>query len=321
MEDAGALLGIAHVLALFGLTGATGFEPARLEYAPPASIEACPSPDELRDAVSARLGYVVWRPDAARVVSVDIRAKRGGVAAVVRIHDPAGATGERALQAPSCPALAASVALAISIAIDPLSTGRPPPPKAPAPAAIPAPPKPEPALSSPPEPPAGPSLRVFGAVGVNAAFLAAPGVAPGARLQLGGRLGKLSLALEGRADLPTGRQVAAGGRVTSALLSVGLSPCWHVEPFAGCLIGAAGVLRADAEGLAQAQKGSAFHALVGARVAADWSMHRAVALRAQAEVGAVLTRIEIVDSQTGAAYWTTPPITLSLALMAVVDFL
>ncbi|MEQ9503330.1 MAG: hypothetical protein RIT81_41100 [Deltaproteobacteria bacterium] len=315
----------AAILALVALTAASPSSPqtARLDYEAPAAPEECPSADALQDAVSARLGYVVWRGDASRVVVVRIEARNSRFAATVRIVDAGRPAGRRELSAATCPALAASVVLAISIAIDPLSAGRP----APEPAA---PPEPEPPPPPPPPPPAhpepepepkGPPLQVFGAVGGHAAFFAAPKTTGGALVQVGARLGAFSAALEGRADLPASLDVGDDGRVESALLSAGLVPCWHVSAFEGCLVVAAGVLRTDAEGLVDARKGSAFHALVGARVAARWPLHPVVTLRLHADVAAVVTRVELVDPMNGEALWTTPPLVASLALMAVVDFL
>ncbi len=314
----------AGILALVALTAASPSSPqtARLDYEAADGSEDCPTADALKDAVSARLGYVVWRADASRVVVVRIEARSRRFAATVRIVNEGRPAGRRELSAATCPALAASVVLAISIAIDPLSAGRPAPEPAPPPEPEPPPPPPPPPPPAAPEPaPKGPPLQVFGAVGAHAAFFAAPNTTVGALVQVGARLGAFSTALEGRADLPASLDVGDDGRVESALLSAGLVPCWHVSAFEGCLVVAAGVLRTDAEGLVDARKGSAFHALVGARVAARWPLHPVVTLRLHADVAAVVTRVELVDPMNGEALWTTPPLVASLALMAVVDFL
>src|SRR5204862_4286698 len=110
-----------------------------LIYNPGADTTGCPDEQTLRNAVSARLGYDPFRPDAERTLQVDIvvdrRHERRGLRAHVELRDAAGnSAGSRDIgsQRSDCGELASALTLAISIAIDPMILTRPTPP-APAP--------------------------------------------------------------------------------------------------------------------------------------------------------------------------------------------
>ncbi|MBK7155435.1 MAG: hypothetical protein IPH72_27260 [Sandaracinaceae bacterium] len=81
--------------------------------------EQCPEEARaLRDAVSARLGYVPFRDDAPQHVRTVIRRDRGGLVATVDVFDAAGEqVGQREIRSRT------RVALAISVAIDPELAG------------------------------------------------------------------------------------------------------------------------------------------------------------------------------------------------------
>lgn len=121
--------GIAATTTIVGAAWAEGDPPvARLTFERGAGAEACPDQAALESAVAARLGYVPFRPDAVRAISVRFARSGRGIAATVVATTAEGASRERTLSSATrdCEELASAVALAISVAIDPESLGREP---------------------------------------------------------------------------------------------------------------------------------------------------------------------------------------------------
>lgn len=141
----------------------------------------------MRSAVSVRLGYDPFKPDPQRIVTATITREAGGLRGRFDLRDRGfNVRGSRVpgTDKSDCAELASAMALAISIAIDPLSVTRP---EAPQQLASP-PPLPTAPQSPPPEaprdarPPAPAAARAETApvtfrVGANAgaAFGATPG--------------------------------------------------------------------------------------------------------------------------------------------------
>jgi hypothetical protein len=128
--------GIALGAAISSVAEARASEHARaqLRYEGP---ESCPNESELRQEVLARLGYDPFDNEAPRVVTTVIRRTDGRFVATVTVREENGVVRTReplVSTATRCDELAASVVLAMSIAIDPMSLTRPPaapPPAAP----------------------------------------------------------------------------------------------------------------------------------------------------------------------------------------------
>src|SRR5262245_28813313 len=121
---------------------------ATLTHTREAGAESCPDEQELKDAVSGRLGYLPFQATAPRRIRVSVARTAGKLMATLVVEkDDAPAKTRKLESAPGdCLELAQSVALAISVAIDPLGGARPaePEPET-APAAAPEPePEPEP---------------------------------------------------------------------------------------------------------------------------------------------------------------------------------
>src|SRR5687768_8556101 len=74
---------------------------ARLAYVRGARAEGCPDERELMDAVSARLGYVPFREDAARLMSVDIGRSGSGLVARIVVRQKGAESGSRSLTSDS----------------------------------------------------------------------------------------------------------------------------------------------------------------------------------------------------------------------------
>lgn len=118
---------------------------ATLHYEVASGITGCFELSELQDAVAARLGYVPFSEQAP--LAIDARVNRAGsrLTAKLVVTDAQGAqTRELGSATRDCGELSRSLALAISVAIDPMSLVRPAAPG----------PKPEPAPSTAPAPPA-----------------------------------------------------------------------------------------------------------------------------------------------------------------------
>jgi hypothetical protein len=118
-------------LACFLCSGAAfGAQDARLVYSRTPDARQCPEETTLRDAVAKRLGYDPFVAVSARSMVVEIRGDGASLRArVYLVQSDNLAGGARELSSPllDCKELAAAVALAISIAIDPGVVDRSPP--------------------------------------------------------------------------------------------------------------------------------------------------------------------------------------------------
>jgi hypothetical protein len=117
----------AVLLSLAGVRGAQGDRApprARLDYRTDAAVVDCPDAGAMRATIASNLGYDPFRSAAPLRITSEIVADDGGrPLARIRIADQrTGADGWREIapEENDCVALARSVALAISIAIDPL---------------------------------------------------------------------------------------------------------------------------------------------------------------------------------------------------------
>jgi hypothetical protein len=93
---------------------------------------------------------------------------------------------------------------------------------------------------------------------------AAPAPAVSGSLMLRGRGKRLSIALEGRLDLPASRSVGTASVSTAQTLAV-LAPCVHFDPLAFCATLVAGSLRASSENVRFPRTDASFQAALGPR--------------------------------------------------------
>lgn len=304
-----------------------------LRYVRGPGSERCPDEQSLRENVLAHLGYDPFGAGRGRVdVIVGRRGRGNGLRAQIeRVDDGGAITGARALDSSSanCTELAASIALAVSIAIDPLR-GSFPHRTAPPGAALVAPPPPAPSRSplaefekAPPdglpretarEEPSTP-LRANVAAAVVTGVGASPSPAVGALFEARLRANSWSLGLGARADLPSSAPAhATSARIQSALLVGTVVPCVHVDPLALCISALLGSLAGDASNVAHTEAHSTFFAATGGRVAISHSVTKRFGIGAFAEVLGTLTPTTLrVDGVPG---WSTAPVLANLAAFA-----
>jgi hypothetical protein len=116
----------ARLLAALGVLSARtalAFPSSRFVYSRDRGAERCPDEHIVRREVASRLGYDPFFPSADRVIIAEVAPSfKGGFRATVHLVDKAGIVrGKRELRSSGrdCTELLKSIALAISIAIDP----------------------------------------------------------------------------------------------------------------------------------------------------------------------------------------------------------
>jgi hypothetical protein len=318
-EGAGAL-GL-----LFALNGAFASTPtARLDYMRSPGAEACPDAQAVRNAITARLGYDPFRDPPAVLIIVEVSKAGAQLSASVRLVDARGnALGARELSSTGddCSELAASLCLALSIAIDPLDRGRsgeafeptlpkhPARPLAPQPPPLPAPKAEEHRATDEGWPAAW--LLSAGPVG---SWAVAPSLSAGFTVEARARWSHASLGLELRADVPTAAALLTG-RVSSALFGGALSGCFHYGPMGACGVFSAGALRSTSADFTDSRTVFSPHAAAGVRAAVEATIWGRWSVRATADLQFRLVRITLLVNDV--AGWVSPPAFVSMGLSAV----
>jgi hypothetical protein len=311
------------------------FPSSRLVYARGEGAESCPSEGFARHAVATRLGYDPFFPSAAKTIVAEIVREHDELRGRVELVDEQGLVqGAREFRTPlsQCDELVTTMALAISIAVDPESETSPPGPAeaAGAPAGEtqntpalapdegaerrPDPASPDPELpreadahvtTAPPPPSSPPGLEPRLGLSFTSSFGTAPDLAIGLSASVGLRWNVMSFGLEGRADWPASGRVATGGVVRVSLLSTSLVPCFHPRAFFVCAVGTLGSLQGSGDGLVTSQPDDALYGAVGFRGGFEVQFWGPMSFRAQLEALANLTRAELrVD---GLEVWRAPP--------------
>ncbi|HSO39376.1 MAG TPA: hypothetical protein VLT33_42910 [Labilithrix sp.] len=288
------------VLMLLVTREARAANTARLIYLRGHGTEACPDEQALKDAVAARLGYDPFTPWALDTLFAEL--ERDGAAFVARIKlvtPDSVVRGERTLRASSgCEDLVPTLALTISLAIDPMAGTRKGPPEGLPPAereitSVPSEPGPAaPAVSA--DEPAAPStprapLRFAVGLGTMASLGVAPAPSIGALLFGRVRYRDFSLALEGRADLPASAE-GHTGTVSSFLVGGSLVPCGHTGAFFACARGSVGALSARGLDISSPRSSQVPWAEIGGRIGYELPLGDVLALRLHVDGGLVLLR-------------------------------
>lgn len=295
---------------------------ARLVYSRTADAESCPDEADLRRAVAARVGYDPFFPWAAKTIVAHTAPAlhQGFVVTIDLIDDRGVAHGARELRTDGdCRELLDAAALAIAIAIDPQSLTRPrapapaPPPASkaqPVPGVPPRAPFATPAIDSgAPASPASHPLRIEAGAGLVVSSGVAPAPAFGVALEgvLQGR--RLSLGVEARLDLPSGRPVEIGNLSSWAVVGA-LDPCAHAGPFQVCGLAQVGSIQAS--GGPSENHRSALWLAAGGRLATSWALEGSTLLRVRTDIVGDLQRHEYWYN--GVTAWTPPPVAFSFAV-------
>ncbi len=303
-----------------------------LQYTRRAGAQYCPDESALRSAVLAHLGYDPFAPHGRRRITVTVARTARGLHAQIDSLDARGAiVGARSLDSHSvdCRELVSSVALAMSIAIDPLHATASPPPVDAEPPPI----APEPVVfvegpATPSHTSIVPSLDAALVTGVGFAPAVSFGGAAEVRLRpaTDGVPGPVSIGLGGRADAPTSASVSvpgagasgAGARVQSSLLVGTFVPCWHHGILALCAAADLGALTGTASHVLTSETHSTFFAAVGARANVSWPIGRIFAFGLYAEALVPLTQTTLrIDHEDA---WSTSTVAGDLGLQVSVQF-
>jgi hypothetical protein len=294
-------------------------EGARIDYLRNPGAESCADENSLRQAVAAHLGYDPFRADAQRILIVRVDKTPHGWSASLELHDAKGALlGERHLDSSGsdCSELSSALALALSIAIDPLVLSRPkkstPTPEVPTQVTPVKPPStPTSTSTSAPTTPSSPTFFPFADLGLDGSLGDTPSWAFGAWVGVGLRWADVSLGLEVHATLPS-RQAAEGGWVVASLLEATAVPCWHRSYFGVCSLLSAGTLEGKGEELMGARSVSSPYVALGARlqVAVPREARFAAAVHLDLMVPVVRTTLFVGNEPV----WTLSPVALSLGL-------
>jgi hypothetical protein len=285
--------------------------------------------------VTKRLGYDPFFRVARQAVVVEIVARERRVVATMRLVDDDGIIqGSRELsdELGNCDELLASLALAISIALDPSAALGDRPDAAPEPA-----PQPEaPAIhearenastakgpttkaplrnaasssASRPRPPPEAAWVFRAAPAVS--FGQLPNTAVGARLGFGLRGKGAEIATEVSAWLPAARTSARGGQVQASLIAASVTPCYGAARFAVCVIASLGQLRAEGRDLPTGTRDHSLYGALGVRLEVKQALTRSVGLFLSADASKVVTPITFrLYEQT---VWSSPTLAVVTAL-------
>jgi hypothetical protein len=294
MTSRALLVAIAVGVAIVSTArGARAADPANLVYARGAGAESCPDESALRKAVAARMGHDPFWPVATTTIRVVVSADGGRLRGLIVVEKAGVEKGSQTIDeagrkgaGPSCEELLASIALAVSVALDadsaPQHTAPEPAPEEPAaPAKVPMPPAipPEASPEAKPEAPspvaAPPPVATSPAAGGRRLAL---WVAPDLRASIGYwpvvafapdvfaelRYGWIGLGVEGRIDVPATVDVGTNDTAKVERFSGSVLPCAHLAWFGACGLATFGATRASG---AVAQSGP--YVAFGGRVGVD----------------------------------------------------
>lgn len=313
----------------------------RLAYVRDEGAEHCPDATTVRAGVTARLGWDPFDDGAPRTLSAQISRQGRTLRAMVKLTDETGAVaGTRELGSTEndCAELAAAMALAISMAIDPQAalrappvttapvaaegSGPPSPPAASASAApTPATPSAAPGANLRPGPgplrrdarlvPAPPGWVGRATGGLSLTMGTAPGAALGMSAGVAAQRGALSIGLEGRVDLPAARSVpSGGGRVTATIYRAVFAPCLELGPAQACALASLGALHGTGEDVRSARSETTLLALAGGRAALGARALPPFWVGAHADLEVVATPTELKVGQT--PVYETSPVAVTL---------
>ena len=316
----------------------------KLEYARSAAAKNCPDRDALRSAVTKRLGYDPFFPVARQTIVVEIADVSDGLRARMNLVDEQGLiVGSRELRERTehCDELVASLALAISIALDPSAalggeaavdstatpaSDRPDEPRD-APAAL-SEPDTAPSAVVPSRPArehaptsvkegASKSTPIVARVGTFTATGVAPSLAFGLRAGIGVRRDWFQLVAEYGHQF-TARHDGGRGGVQASLDQGSLAPCFAARWLAACAILNVGALSAEGRGVAEPLKSRTLYAALGTRLEATPEL--VAHLRLLLSVDAFRSLTPVTLRLRGESIWATPLVSAALGIGLQLQF-
>jgi hypothetical protein len=309
---------------------------AHLIYSVSDATSACPSQEELESAIAARLGYFPFRPDDATRLTIDITRDGSSYRARIELTRPGedGALRELRSETGDCEELGRSLALAASVAIDPMSLTRapgvPPAPEVETVQPQKDPPSPEPDPESGPEqqeppphrpereaPPGKPVTWFVRGTGRVSLGLT-PELGRGAALAVGARTGRLQLALEPSWDMPTRTSRSGGGTVAGQAWLFNVEMCGLAAWLRYCGVGAAGGYGGRGFDLENTNAKTTFYGAVGPRVMGVFPREAAFQLLLGGTALIALTPTEL--RLDGREVFTSAPVAALLHLGAEYGF-
>lgn len=287
---------------------------ARLTYVRGKDAEACVDEAGLKNAVAARLGYDPFRVVADVALSLVVERKAGHFVAHMKLVDAEGhERGARDLTSKSsdCRDLTDTMALTVSIALDPTSLTRPTPTPEPAPDPAPTPepvpdpaPTPDPTAKPAPTPKpdpapqrASPITLTIHAAG-HASVGLAPNVAAGGELRAGVRARAFEATLSGLFDLPTESQTSEGGLVRVGLTQVSIAGCGRSQFVSLCGLVGAGAVNAETRDVSDPRSVVTWLPSVGARLGLHLGITEVFGIEAHATVAMALVPIRFTVNQS-----------------------
>lgn len=266
----------------------------RLEYERKKGAEQCPDEASLRAHVAAQIGRDPFTPDGSwRVVASVARRGAGFVANMEAFENDGKTWTPGPIADPSCARLVNEI-LALSIAVE-LSEPPPEPPPATPPVVATAPPADQPApLAESPAPQEPEAMRLRLAFGTGVEIGVGPTPSPVFSLSVGVRWPIVSLALEGRTDLPLTGAGEGGASVQTHVVAGSVLGCLHANALYayGCGLLAFGVQRGGDVRSLSAYPSTAY-AATGGRVGLEIPFASRFAVNVAGDVLAALNPIAI----------------------------
>ncbi|HEY8942978.1 MAG TPA: hypothetical protein VIM73_01900 [Polyangiaceae bacterium] len=333
------------ICVLLWASPATASPTARLEYSRGPGAETCPDQQAVTDAVAQRLGYDPFVTGEGPTLRAHVeRSGERFVGVLVLDGSSNEPRAERRLESTnSCAELISALALSMSIVIDPEraasssqvesepqkgATGEQASPAdtPPASRAVRTAPRPvkraEEQPARVPQPAAADqdvdSWTLRAGVGGHLSFGAEPSITPGASAMVGARLGKFSIAIEGRYDAPADAALPSGGQLEIRMLGLELVPCAHKPPFMACAVGLIGSMRAESLGVPDGDSDTQVFAAAGVRAGLELPLGAGIALRAYGD--ALGSARPLSARRNGASVWDTPLLTAAVSVGALSEF-
>jgi hypothetical protein len=259
------------------------------------------------DGASAGIRRLSGDPNACReladgmalAISLALSAALGETKA----KEPAGSPIEEPAE-PSNPAGAATPAPAPTVSLvarPPGATQAPPVESAP---------KREPVTADDAATPRSPRELELGAgVAVHATAGVGPRMGVGGALVAFGRRAPWSVFLEARLDGFSTAPFETGGSVTTSLVAGVVAPCRHAGLLAACVVGLAGRIRAESEGIAAPDADSAPYVALGGRLLLGWPLSGTWLL--QGRVDGLVTALPVDIELDGETVWSSPPFSVA----------